>query len=162
MTHLFVFVYWDQFYDDEHFASFFPDKFNKTRHVFVKQEVRKLRSNQSSEPFRMSLFTSSFLANTLTTSRLESTLITFSLILRSLGRPGLLQFHHLFLHLPAHAGLHLAGDPWDQEQDFLRDLPDVLQKKPSGNQSGLRWRVVEWKQGEPGRWGEGHGLLKRN
>lgn len=65
-------------------------------------------------------------------------LITFPLILHPLGRPGPLQFYHLFLHLSGYAGLHLDVGPRDQEQDFLGDLPDVLQNEQSGNQPGLR------------------------
>lgn len=130
--------------------------------MFDKQELRKGHSNLSSVPLHPELFYKLFLANTLATYCLESMLITFPLILRPLERPGPLQFYHLFRHLSGYAGLHLVGGPRDQEQDFPGDLPDVLQKKQSGNQSGLWWPIAERKQRQPGRLGEGHGLLRRN
>lgn len=76
-----------------------------------------------------------FLASAFTTFHLANTLITFPLPLPP-ERPGLLQFYHLFLHLPGHADLHLAGGPRDEEQDFPGDLPDVRQEEQSGNQTG--------------------------
>lgn len=161
MTHSFLSVYWKQFYYDEHFASFFPNNLNKTKLVW-QAGTKKMGLPQKQRAITHCTFYNLFLANTLTTFGLENMLLTFPLILRSSGRPGLLQFYHLFLHLSGDAGLHLAGGPGDQKQDFLRDLPDVLQEKQSGNQSGLRWHVAKRKQREPGRWGEGHGLLKRN